>query len=119
MLKHRAGGTEVAMKNLLRCVALSLLVCILAPAQKLFVESDTQEGQLLQQIDAEENAAKKLVFLEQFAKQFPNHEAMGWVLGQLQTSYLGQKEYDKVLAAGTKILSLDPDDVSAAFNCLK
>jgi tetratricopeptide (TPR) repeat protein len=107
------------MKKVLRAAMLSLLVCVLAPAQKLFVESDTQEGQLLQQIDAEENAAKKLALLETFAKRYPNHEAITWVFGQLQTSYLAQKEYDKVLAAATKILSLDPDDVSAAFNGLK
>src|SRR5947199_5424981 len=114
MLKHRGSPTEVFMKKVLRAAVLSLLVCVLAPAQKLFVESDTQEGQLLQQIDLEENAAKKLALLETFSKQYPNHEAMSWVLGQLQSSYLGQKDYDKVFAAGTKVLGLDPDDVSAA-----
>src|SRR5690349_12459911 len=98
------------MKRVLRAAGLSLLICVLASAQKLFVESDTQEGQLLQQIDSEENATKKLALLESFAKQFPNHEAMTWVLGQLQTSYLAQKDYDKVFAAGTKILSFDAEE---------
>jgi hypothetical protein len=119
MLKHRVSATEVCMKRVLRAAGLSLFICVLASAQKLFVESDTQEGQLLQQIDSEENATKKLALLESFAKQFPNHEAMTWVLGQLQTSYLAQKDYDKVFAAGTKILSFDAEEVSASFNCLK
>ena len=83
------------------------------------IEVDTQEGQLLQQIDAEKDAAKKFRLLETFAKHFPNHEAVTWVLSHIQPHYLETKDYDKVLATGTKILSIDPLEVSAAHNCLK
>ena len=87
--------------------------------QKLVIELDTFEGQMLQQIDGEQDAAKKMTLLETFARQFPNHEAATWVLSAIQQVHLQNKDYDKVLAAGTKILSIDPLEVSAAHNCLK
>jgi hypothetical protein len=87
--------------------------------QKLVIELDTLEGQMLQQIDGEQDAAKKMTLLETFAKQFPNHEAATWVLAAIQQAHLQNKDYDKVLAAGTRILSIDPLELSAAHNCLK
>jgi hypothetical protein len=87
--------------------------------QKLVIELDTLEGQMLQQIDGQQDASKKAALLETFAKQFPNHEATTWVLSNLQQFHLQNKDYDKVLAAGTKILSIDPLELSAAHNCLK
>jgi len=99
-----------------------LLMGVLASAvfaQRLLIETDTQEGVLLQRVDAEENPAKRIALLEQFATLYPNHEAVGWVLGQLQTVYLNAKQYDRVLEAGIRTLSLDPEDVAAAHNCLK
>lgn len=103
-----------------------LLVALLAlcfsttmVGQKLLVEVDTQEGQLLQKIDNEKDPAAKFRLLETFAKEFPNHEAVGWVLSHMQSHYLETKAYDKVFATGTRILSLDALDVAAAHNCLK
>jgi hypothetical protein len=87
--------------------------------QKLLIEIDTQEGQLLQQIDNEKDAAKKFFLLEQFATQFPNHEAATWVLSHIQQQHLENKNYDKVFETGAKILSIDPLEVSAAHNCLR
>ncbi|HYZ85424.1 MAG TPA: hypothetical protein VE621_13525, partial [Bryobacteraceae bacterium] len=107
------------MRTILTRFLLLLIVATAASAQRLLIETDTQEGMLLQQIDAEQNSPKRTALLEQFAKSFPNHEAVTWVLGQLQTNYLEAKQYDKVLEAGTRSLSLDPDDVAAAHNCLK
>jgi tetratricopeptide (TPR) repeat protein len=99
--------------------ALAIVLASAASAQRLMIETDTQEGMLLQQVDAEQNPAKRSALLEQFAKTFPNHEAVVWVLGQLQAVYLEAKQYDKVLEAGTRTLGLDPEDVAAAHNCLK
>jgi len=107
------------MNSVIRRVFLLLLIATAAFSQKLVIEVDTQEGQLLQQIDAEASAAKKQAMLEQFASLFPNHEAITWVLGQLQLSYGADSKFDRVLEIGTKLLGLDPDDVSAAHNCLK
>jgi hypothetical protein len=104
-----------------RIITLIVLLA-LSPAafgQKLVIELDTLEGQMLQQIDGQQDASKKAALLETFAKQFPNHEATTWVLSNLQQFHLQNKDYDKVLAAGTKILSIDPLELSAAHNCLK
>lgn len=96
-----------------------LMIGTAAFSQKLVIEVDTQEGQLLQQIDSEASVAKKQAMLEQFASLFQNHEAINWVLGQLQVSYVTDGRFDRVLEIGTRLLGLDPDDVSAAHNCLK
>jgi hypothetical protein len=87
--------------------------------QKLVIEIDTQEGMMLQQIDSEKESGKKFALLEQFAKQFPNHEAATWVLSHIQTHHLEKQEYDKVFEVGSRILSIDPLELSAAHNCLK
>ena len=107
------------MKSFLLRISLLLLVSTAAFSQKLLIETDTQEGQLLQQIDDEANEVKKQALLEQFAKTFPNHEAMPWVLSQTQARYITQKNWDKALEIGTRLLGLDPMEVGAAHNCLK
>lgn len=107
------------MIKVIRGAFILLLIGTVAFSQKLVIEVDTQEGQLLQQIDAEAAAAKKQAMLEQFASHFPNHEAINWVLGQLQLSYVADGKFDRGLEIGTRLLGLDPDDVSAAHNCLK
>ena len=107
------------MSRMFLLIAVLLLGCTTAFGQKLLVEVDTQEGQLLQQIDNEKDPAAKFRMLELFAKDFPNHEAVGWVLSHMQSHYLETKAYDKVFSAGTRILSIDPLEVSAAHNCLK
>jgi len=107
------------MIKVIRRAVFFLWIGTAAFSQKLLIEVDTQEGHLLQQIDNETTAAKKLAMLEQFSKLFPNHEAINWVLGQMQLAYVSNAQYDKVLETGTKLLGLDPEDVSAAHNCLK
>lgn len=106
------------MRALLLCVG--LLACSAAAySQKLEIELDTLEGTILQKIDQETNAAKKVELLLDFAKSFPNHEAVTWVLAQLQSHYLETQQYDKVFETGTRILSVDPTELTAAQNCLK
>ena len=107
------------MIRFIHCALMLLMISMAAFSQKLVIEVDTQEGQLLQQIDAEASVAKKQAMLEQFASLFQNHEAINWVLGQLQVSYVTDGKFDRVLEIGTRLLGLDPDDVSAAHNCLK
>ena len=107
------------MTLVLRIALVAVLISMAASGQKLMVESDTVEGLLLQQIDAEENADKKLVLLEKFAKEYPNHEAITWVLSHLQSAALNNKAFDRVLELAIRILGTDPDDVPAAHNALR
>lgn len=107
------------MLRILLVVLLSALSSATVFGQKLLIEIDTQEGQMLQQIDNEKDASKKFSLLEQFAAQFPNHEAATWVLSHIQQHHLENKNYDKVFETGTKILGIDPLELSAAHNCLR
>lgn len=110
---------EAAVRTWILFLALLAFTAGALFSQKLLIEVDTQEGQLLQQIDEEKDATKKVQLLELFAKQFPNHEAITWVLSHLQNHYLSQKQYDRVFETGTRMLSVDPTELSAAHTCLK
>jgi hypothetical protein len=107
------------MTLILRIALIAVLISMAASAQKLMVESDTIEGILLQQIDAEQDADKQLVLLEKFAKEFPNHEAVTWVFSHLQSNALKSKNFDRVLELAIRILGTEPDDVAAAHNALR
>jgi hypothetical protein len=83
------------------------------------VDAEKPEGKLLQQILQENDAAKKAVLMEQFATEFPKLEATPWVLEQLMGIYVKANDHDKTIAAGKKLLAVDPDDPEAALQCLK
>ncbi|MBS1830421.1 MAG: hypothetical protein JST93_34280 [Acidobacteria bacterium] len=86
---------------------------------KLTINAETPEGQLLQQIGQEADAAKKTSLMEEFVSKYAKHEGAGWVLEQMVGAYLKANQFDKVLETGGKLLAMDPDDVATAHNCLK
>lgn len=86
---------------------------------KLVINAETEEGQQLQAIGQEEDAAKKIQLMEDFVGKHPNHEGAGWVYSQLQPAYMKAGVYDKAIAAGEKLLALDPDDIETAYQNLK
>ncbi|MBL8177281.1 MAG: hypothetical protein JNK48_21580 [Bryobacterales bacterium] len=102
-----------------------LLAVLLAGAplfgqrHKLTINAETPEGQLLQQIGQEADAAKKTALMEEFTQKHAKHEGMGWVLEQMVAAYLKAGNFDKVLETGGKLLALDPNDVATAHSCLK
>ncbi|HBY61876.1 MAG TPA: hypothetical protein DEH78_18815, partial [Solibacterales bacterium] len=98
-----------------------MLTCGFAHAQrhKLTINAETPEGQLLQQIGTEEDAAKKLALLEDFAAKFPKHEAAAWVYAQMQPAYVKAGNLDKAVESGEKLLAIDPDDLEIAMGTLK
>ncbi|MEO8591954.1 MAG: hypothetical protein ABI759_01405 [Candidatus Solibacter sp.] len=83
------------------------------------VNAEKPEGKLLQQIMQEDDTAKKIALLDQFTNEFPKHEAAPWVLEQLQGIYVKANDPDKIIAAGEKLLAIDPEDPEAALQCLK
>ena len=83
------------------------------------VDPEKPEGKLLQQIIGESDPAKQAVLLEQYAGQFPKADGTGWVLEQLQKFYMKAGQPDKALAAGEKLLALDPGDTETALQNLK
>jgi tetratricopeptide (TPR) repeat protein len=57
--------------------------------------------------------------MEQFASQFPSHDATGWVYSQMQVAYSKAGDADKAIATGEKLLTLDGMDLDAAYANLK
>ena len=93
-----------------------------AAAQRHKLESinaETPEGKVLQSIGFEQDPAKKLALMEQFAAEHAKHEAAGWVLSQMQLAYSKAGNHDKTIATGEKLLALDNTDIEAAYANLK
>jgi len=106
----------------MRAAALLVAFSLTALGQRHKIEevnSEKPEGKLLQQIMQESDAGKRTALLDQFASQFPKDPGMPWILEQLQVSYVKAGDSDKIIAAGDKLLALDPDDPEAALQCLK
>lgn len=83
------------------------------------VDSEKPEGKLLQQIMQENDGAKRKPLLEQFATEYPKHEGAAWALEQLQQIAVKAGDADQILAAGDKLLAIDPDDPEAGLQNLK
>src|SRR5690242_6101259 len=104
------------MKNLIVVVGIALAAApAWAQCHKLAeVNTDKSEGQLLQQAGQESDAAKKNALLEQFATQFPQNEATGWVYEQLLASYAKDNQVDKALGVADKLAAIPPECVETA-----
>jgi tetratricopeptide (TPR) repeat protein len=96
-------------------------VLILAPyvagdVKKPRIGKDTPEGTFLELVSLEVTPAKKIALLEHFLTIFPacDPTITVWVYGELQDRYRKAGDLDKALAAGEKILALDPDNVEIA-----
>jgi tetratricopeptide (TPR) repeat protein len=83
------------------------------------INTETPEGQLLQQIGQEENDAKKAALMEQFIAKYPAHEAAVWVYSLMVATYTKTGQFDQALAAGEKVLAADPSDLHTAHATLK
>jgi tetratricopeptide (TPR) repeat protein len=90
-----------------------------AQRHKITIGAETPEGALLQQIEQETDDAKKIGLLEQFAEKYPKHEGAAWVYEMQIESYAKTNQPDKVIAAGEKLIAIDPEEVYAGHACLK
>jgi hypothetical protein len=100
-------------------VAVLTVLPALAGRYKLNIDPETKEGYILQQIKQERTPAKKLTMMVQFVEEFPKDENVPWVVEQLLPFYTEEKAWDKVIAAGEKLLSVDAKDQDAAYSCLR
>ena len=106
------------MKRLVVVLAMALLA-LPAGGQQFEIDTNTPEGQLLQQIGLEEDPAKKAALLEQFAKTYPQHQAIQWVMNQLPATYAGLNDPGKALDACERMLEVNPTNAAGAHSCLK
>lgn len=105
-----------------RCERLILaLALLMAPyaagdVKKPRIGKDTPEGTFLELVTLEANPAKKIALLEHFIEIFPacDPSITVWVYGDLQDRYRKAGALDKALAAGEKILVLDPNNIDIA-----
>ncbi len=104
-----------------RAISLVLLLsaAVWLPAQDIEIDTTTPEGALLHQIGVTENPEEKAMMLEQFIKQYPDHEGVKWVLAQLPPVYVELKQPEKSLEWCEKLLEKVPTDSSSAHSCLK
>jgi len=93
----------------------------LATAQraKPVIDPETKDGLLIEHILQERDAAEKLRYMEQFAAQYPSHNAAAWVYDQLQPAYFEAKEYDGAMRIGALRLAIEPDNMDAAKIALR
>ena len=108
------------MRSLILVLCLSLSAGIsFGQRYKFTINAETPEGALLQQIGQEEDPAKKLGLLEQFAGQYGKHESIAWVYFQMHQNYTKTQQWTKAIEAGEKVLSIDGTDHEVAFGNLK
>lgn len=98
-----------------------LLSASLAPAQraKPAFDPETKDGLLIEHILQERDPAERLHYLEQFAAQYPSHNAIPWIYDQLQPAYFEAKEYDQAMRIGGLRLAIEPDNMEAANIALR
>jgi tetratricopeptide (TPR) repeat protein len=90
-----------------------------AQCHKLEIGNSTKGGGLLRQIDEEQDSAKKLSMLDQFAGQYPQHEDLGWVYEQMLDAYTKAGNAAKAFETGEKLAAIPPECVENALATLK
>jgi hypothetical protein len=105
----------------MKIVLLALLLAggALAQRHKVNINTETPEGQALQQIGQESDEVKKLAACEKFTQDYPKSENLAWVYGEMQPLYVKANQPDKAVEAGEKIMAIDPEDLETALATLK
>ncbi len=104
-----------------RIVFMIAVMAISAAAQraKPVIDPETPHGYLIQRIQQEEDENARIDLMVEFASEFPKHESLGWVLDRLIPATLKAKQWDRAAKAGELMLSIEPDNVTAAQACLQ
>jgi tetratricopeptide (TPR) repeat protein len=105
----------------MRTLLLALLVAgtLLAQRHKVNINTETPEGQALQQIGDESDEAKKLAMFEKFTQDYAKSENLAWVYTQMQPLYVKAGQPDKAIEIGDKLIALDPEDLESSLATLK
>jgi tetratricopeptide (TPR) repeat protein len=110
------------MRRLTLSVFLMLAMAMPAAAQigkKVAVPAGTPEDMATAAIYAEQDPAKKIALLDQFAAQHPTGD-FALLADQLYVSaYSAEKNYDKAFEYGEKALAIDPDNFDTAVNLVR
>jgi tetratricopeptide (TPR) repeat protein len=105
-------------------LSITLVIALALPAagqigKKVAVPAGTPEDTAVSAIYAEQDPAKKIALLDQFAAQHPTGD-MALLADQLYvTTYTTEKNYDKAFEYGEKALAIDPDNFDTAVNLVR
>ena len=90
-----------------------------ASKRKLVSDTENTEGALIRYFISTPAPPDKVVLMESFVDKYPNHISTTWVLAELQAIYVKAGKFDQAIAAGDKILAVDPDDLAIAQENLR
>lgn len=112
------------MSRLLEAVFLGILFFALAATggaqiRNVTINTESDEGKLLQRAGDESDPAKKAVVLEEFLSKYGSHDAAGYVHYQLLVEYSKSKDFDKALQHGEKAQEKAPGDLEVAHLMVK
>jgi tetratricopeptide (TPR) repeat protein len=82
-------------------------------------DPESPEGQLIELIGFEVDAASRLSLMERFTRSYPKHPACAWAYEQLQLAAIEAHQWDKAIENGEKLLAIYPDDTDTAQLNLK
>jgi tetratricopeptide (TPR) repeat protein len=98
--------------------AVLLALCLISSlgwaGVKPTIDPNTPEGRLLQKVQSEGDASKRLLLLELFPELFPSSPSMEYVWSEIQMRYQQAGRLDKALSAGANVLVFNPDNLEAA-----
>jgi hypothetical protein len=115
---RRQGGPAMIIR--LSVIALGVAAALSGgDRRKVNIDPESEDGILLQRIQQEPTAPRKLALLEKFGGQFPKADAIAWVYEQLVPLYRDAQAYDKLFATVDKLLAVDPNDADAANDALR
>src|SRR3989442_83537 len=100
-------------------VVLALGTPVWAQLRNVTINTESDEGKLLQQAGEATDPAKKIGFLEEFLNKFGSHDAAGYVHLQLLTEYLKVNNFDKAFEHGEAAQKKAPEDLELAHFMVK
>jgi tetratricopeptide (TPR) repeat protein len=107
----------------LTILALGLVLLLAGPGgaqiRNVTINSESEEGKLLQQAGEETDSAKKIAMLEEFLSKYGSHDAAGYVHLQLQAEYLKVNNFDKSVEHGEAAQAKAPNDLEIAHLLVK
>jgi hypothetical protein len=92
---------------------------LFAQRAKPVYDPETKDGLLIEHIQQESDPVEKLHYMEQFATQYPSHQAVAWVYDQMQPAYYQYKEWDEAMRIGALRLAIEPENLEAAKIALR
>jgi tetratricopeptide (TPR) repeat protein len=101
------------------CLAFLLALPGAAQIRNVTINTESDEGKLLQQAGDQTDPNAKIKLLEEFLAKYASHDAVGYVHLQLLTEYLKLNNFDKAFEHGRQAQPKAPGDLELAHFLVK